>query len=606
MPIGLKVVGGFGNATDEDVLEGVTYTSDDGIKRTGTSKGVELDDTLSVQGMAADAKAVGDKFEDKLDKNLGTENTNKYLKVDETGNVIPSELDIPEVPTKLSEFENDLYGETKREILSLTQDDFVYMKDAPFQPFYLFETNNFFLDSEQSYILKYKNDNELITITEKNNDSPFNPIHPAAGVVVFEYRGNLVKYRQVGEQLGDALSYKYFEVFIDLPEGTQFEFHMYIKKGIKQIPSEYVENGIEHIGNGLFTDTDATDISGLETGVYLANGKFKVVKNDDVVYFDIKNTLLTVSNNISVQGWNGVYYTYNNTKNKEVVFWNNYKDSTTIWHKTCVSLETSPDVLYKSGLVNTLLLLTPVNTKVAPNDVMPMFFDQNFLKLNLCVTETPIVLKQLEEDKVVIHCLEKNVELIYSINKETQTSTFVSAKHYLETYSLSDDYVPTQPKSVVTKDYVDEKDINIRRRYASYNYGEMVMYDSNSYSIVDVNSFNDIPQNVYFEYKGSMVTQEEINNALDNDNCVVVISGMKLHAHSFYRMDWNPDTNSMVEVFAGMEITTGDLPSHSFLNDDVLYCGRISLDIDTSTPNGFTVSSIAISSYDLSGLKISD
>lgn len=36
MPIAMKVLGGLGNATDPDVREGVTYTSDEGIKRTGT------------------------------------------------------------------------------------------------------------------------------------------------------------------------------------------------------------------------------------------------------------------------------------------------------------------------------------------------------------------------------------------------------------------------------------------------------------------------------------------------------------------------------------------------------------------------------------------
>ena len=32
----VEVIGGLGEATDSDVLEGVTYTSDNGIKRSGT------------------------------------------------------------------------------------------------------------------------------------------------------------------------------------------------------------------------------------------------------------------------------------------------------------------------------------------------------------------------------------------------------------------------------------------------------------------------------------------------------------------------------------------------------------------------------------------
>lgn len=55
----INIIGGLGNATDDDVTAGVMYTSDNGIKRTGTNL---PDATLSISGKAADAKAVGDRF----------------------------------------------------------------------------------------------------------------------------------------------------------------------------------------------------------------------------------------------------------------------------------------------------------------------------------------------------------------------------------------------------------------------------------------------------------------------------------------------------------------------------------------------------------------
>lgn len=87
----VEVVGGLGDATDSEVLSGTTYTSDNGIKRTGTfvpsaenitfdntdtsleasnvqdaikevveNINIDVDTTLSVSGAAADSKTVGD------------------------------------------------------------------------------------------------------------------------------------------------------------------------------------------------------------------------------------------------------------------------------------------------------------------------------------------------------------------------------------------------------------------------------------------------------------------------------------------------------------------------------------------------------------------
>lgn len=99
MPLGTKIVGGLGSATDEDVLEGVTYTSDNGFKRTGTGKSVTVDTSLSVFGAAADAKVTGDNL-----KALNTavnglypveRNTGEYITVEDSvaANAVIREID---------------------------------------------------------------------------------------------------------------------------------------------------------------------------------------------------------------------------------------------------------------------------------------------------------------------------------------------------------------------------------------------------------------------------------------------------------------------------------------------------------------------------------
>lgn len=123
MALGTQVVGGLGNATDEDVTEGVTYTSDNGIKRTGTAQQIVVDETLTQYGQAADAGVVGVKIGElegrKVSINQGAENAGKALEINPDGNITPTVK-----PTKLSEFENDLYGECLEPIFSITNDDY--------------------------------------------------------------------------------------------------------------------------------------------------------------------------------------------------------------------------------------------------------------------------------------------------------------------------------------------------------------------------------------------------------------------------------------------------------------------------------------------------
>ena len=57
----------------------------------GDIPGVEVDETLTKSGSAADAKAVGDALSQKLDKNQGTTNAGKILGIGEDGNVTPQD-----------------------------------------------------------------------------------------------------------------------------------------------------------------------------------------------------------------------------------------------------------------------------------------------------------------------------------------------------------------------------------------------------------------------------------------------------------------------------------------------------------------------------------
>lgn len=55
-------------------------------------EGIKLDDSLTKEGFAADAKVVGDRFDDKLNKQQGVENVGKAVVVGEDGNLIVGDV----------------------------------------------------------------------------------------------------------------------------------------------------------------------------------------------------------------------------------------------------------------------------------------------------------------------------------------------------------------------------------------------------------------------------------------------------------------------------------------------------------------------------------
>lgn len=73
----VKIPISLGNATENDVLSGVTYTSDTGVAKTGTLTTAPIDSTLTQSGAAADAKVVGDKLKSKMEQVVvGTSTSN--------------------------------------------------------------------------------------------------------------------------------------------------------------------------------------------------------------------------------------------------------------------------------------------------------------------------------------------------------------------------------------------------------------------------------------------------------------------------------------------------------------------------------------------------
>lgn len=140
MPVGVKVVGGLGNATDDCVVSGVIYTSDNGFKRVGSFQ--ETDPTVPawakqpdppeppktvVQATlqtfndeqmaqarenigAASEVDVNNEFQDvwadidsKLKKSQGVENVGKFLVVGADGIVSPKEILNDEVRSEISD-----------------------------------------------------------------------------------------------------------------------------------------------------------------------------------------------------------------------------------------------------------------------------------------------------------------------------------------------------------------------------------------------------------------------------------------------------------------------------------------------------------------------
>lgn len=78
---------------DEDTQKLYICTATDGGYTWAEVSGgsVDVDDTLTKAGYAADAKAAGDAIERKIDKAQGVENAGKVLGVDEEGNAVPED-----------------------------------------------------------------------------------------------------------------------------------------------------------------------------------------------------------------------------------------------------------------------------------------------------------------------------------------------------------------------------------------------------------------------------------------------------------------------------------------------------------------------------------
>lgn len=77
--------------------------SDGNVSPIEPPKTTIIDTTLSNSGQAADSKAVGDNIKKKLDKNQGTQNNGKFMRVGADGNLVPDDVPIPDVSGQIKE-----------------------------------------------------------------------------------------------------------------------------------------------------------------------------------------------------------------------------------------------------------------------------------------------------------------------------------------------------------------------------------------------------------------------------------------------------------------------------------------------------------------------
>ena len=108
----MSQIGNMNDLATEDKSSLVAAVNEAMEKGGGSGATIELDTTLTVEGAAADAKAVGDRLsslsEEKVDKYQGVENAGKALVVGSDGNVVPGSVTLSEDETISLLIEEDI------------------------------------------------------------------------------------------------------------------------------------------------------------------------------------------------------------------------------------------------------------------------------------------------------------------------------------------------------------------------------------------------------------------------------------------------------------------------------------------------------------------
>lgn len=124
----------------------------------------KTDSTLSLENVAADAKAVGDKFTEfdnkKLDKNLGKTYANKILGIDSEGNIVPKEnieLDYNNVKNKPSINSVELLGNKTLDELGIQKKgEYALKTELPKNTSQLNNDSGFLTSVPEEYITDYE------------------------------------------------------------------------------------------------------------------------------------------------------------------------------------------------------------------------------------------------------------------------------------------------------------------------------------------------------------------------------------------------------------------------------------------------------------------